>query len=258
MNIIFHKYQGTGNDFVMIDDRGLLVKQMETSVIRKLCDRKFGIGSDGLILLRNKPGFDFEMVYYNSDGSQSLCGNGSRCIVAFAKELKIIESRASFEAIDGRHDAILKDGIISLKMNNVKALEANSDHYFVDNGSPHYVKFVTGIERYDVYNEGKKIRNSARYKERGTNVNFVEWKNDHLYVRTYERGVEDETLSCGTGVTAAGLVAGYEDLANGGQCLIKTRGGDLKVVFRKNKDNSFSDIWLEGPAKFVYKGEVTI
>lgn len=258
MTTAFYKYQGTGNDFIIIDNRKSAIKQLEVSAIKKLCDRRFGIGADGLILLQNKNGYDFEMVYYNSDGSQSLCGNGSRCTVAFAKELKIIDTQTSFEAIDGKHNALIKNGIISLKMNEVKNIKDNSDHYFLNNGSPHYVKFVSDIEKYDVYTEGKKIRNNERFKEKGTNVNFVEWKENYLFVRTYERGVEDETLSCGTGVTAAGLIASYKNLTKENYCNIKTQGGDLKILFQKNKDNSFSDIWLEGPAQFVYKGEIEI
>ena len=258
MIIAFHKYQGTGNDFIIIDNRKQFISEIGAETISKLCDRRFGIGADGLILLQNKNAYDFEMIYYNSDGSQSLCGNGSRCAVAFAKELKIIENKTSFEAIDGKHDALITNGVISLKMGNVKSIEDNIDYFFVNTGSPHYVKFVTDLEHFDVYNEGKKIRNSARFKAKGTNVNFVEWKNDYLFVRTYERGVEDETLSCGTGVTAAGLVAAYKNLTTGNYCNIKTKGGELKILFKKNTDHSFSDIWLEGPAKFVFKGEIEI
>jgi diaminopimelate epimerase len=256
MILPFYKYQGTGNDFIIIDNRKLPIKKLEKETIEKWCDRRFGIGSDGVILIQEKEGKNFEMIYYNSDGSQSLCGNGSRCAVAFAKELGIVDDKISFEAYDGVHDALLKRDSISIKMNDVKNIEINNDFYFVNTGSPHYVKFVTDIKNYDVYEEGKKIRYSERFKEKGTNVNFIEWKENYLFVRTYERGVENETLSCGTGVTASALVAASKGLAGDGHCDIKTKGGYLKVLFSKKKDDSFTDIWLEGPAEFVFKGTI--
>ena len=259
MKTTFYKYQGTGNDFIIIDNRHLTFKTNDTGIVPQLCDRKFGIGADGVILLQNKKGYDFEMVYYNADGTQSLCGNGSRCIVNFAKHLGIIKNSASFLAIDGVHEALVKTkGIVSLKMNDVKKIEANPDFYFLNTGSPHYVVFVKNVGSYPVVEEGKRIRNTTRFKKEGTNVNFVEVQGKKIFVRTYERGVENETLSCGTGVTACALVASLNGITSGqNYCDIKTPGGNLKVKFKKNK-SYFSDIWLEGPAVMVYKGEVIV
>lgn len=258
--ITFYKYQGTGNDFIVIDNRDLNFRVETIDIIKHLCDRKFGIGADGLMLLQNKQEFDFEMIYYNSDGSQSLCGNGSRCIVNFAKKLGIIKDKARFWAIDGEHHALTgNNGIVSLKMHDVGDIEVNSDFYFLNTGSPHYVNFVNDLKSYDVYQQGKNVRNSLRFIKEGTNVNFVEMQEWTLFVRTYERGVEDETLSCGTGVTACALVASLKgEIGEQDFCDIKTLGGNLKVHFKKKSINSFSDIWLEGPAEFVFQGEIQL
>lgn len=260
MTLSFFKYQGAGNDFVLIDNRHGEI-ELSTEQISYLCNRRFGIGADGLILLELEPGVDFKMVYFNSDGNQSsMCGNGGRCIVAFARYLKLIENKTRFLAIDGIHEAIVEnDETISLKMQDVQHLEVGEDFYFLNTGSPHYVKLVSNIEELDVVEEGKKIRNSERFIEEGTNVNFIEKKDEQLFVRTYERGVEDETLSCGTGVTASALVAAYNNMSNSkNKCLIKTLGGNLEVNFEKVLDYNFYNIWLKGPAISVYKGEVTI
>jgi diaminopimelate epimerase len=260
MQLNFYKYQGTGNDFILIDNRNKAVS-LTTEQINFLCHRRFGIGADGLMLLELEPGFDFKMVYFNSDGRQSsMCGNGGRCITAFASFLGIIEQKGRFLAIDGPHEAqILDNGNISLKMADVKDVEINSDHYYLNTGSPHYVKTVTGIETFDVVSEGKKIRYNERFKEEGTNVNFIEKKDDHIFVRTYERGVEDETYSCGTGVTAAALVAGLEGmLSTKNNCRVKTLGGDLEVKFEKVLDRNFYNIWLQGPALQVFYGTIKL
>lgn len=253
MQLNCYKYQGTGNDFVIIDNRE---KNISLSIeqIRFICDRRFGIGADGLMLLELEPGSDFKMVYFNSDGNKSsMCGNGGRCITAFAKRLGIIESEAKFLAIDGMHEAKIADEFVSLKMNDVRNIEVGDDHFYLDTGSPHYVKIVTDLEKLDVYTEGKKIRYNDRFKEEGTNVNFIERKENELFVRTYERGVENETLSCGTGVTAAALVAGYKGWATDKHsCRIKTPGGNLNVKFEKVLEATFYNIWLEGPAVFVF------
>ncbi len=260
MKINFFKYHGTGNDFIIIDNRGLQFDRQRTDLVKKLCDRRFGIGADGLMLLQNKPGFDFEMVYYNSDGNEgSMCGNGGRCIVAFAKTLGLVNEKAWFVASDGEHEAIAKDNTITLKMNDVHQIEKGNGFYFLDTGSPHYVAFVKNIEQYPVFEEGKKIRNNDRFKAKGTNVNFIERTKDGLSLRTFERGVEDETYSCGTGATAAALVASIEKISTRkDSCNIKVLGGDLRVKFTDNNDGYYSDIWLEGPAAFVYKGEIEI
>lgn len=254
----FYKYEGTGNDFIMIDNRNHQLKDISTDWVAKLCNRHFGIGADGLILLQNKQGYDFEMVYYNSDGNQSsMCGNGGRCIVEFARMLGIVKKSANFIAIDGEHKAIVNVGYNSLQMQNVNEIELQADYSFLNTGSPHYVLWVNDINNYPVYEEGKKIRNNKRFKAEGTNVNFIEQQGDYLFVRTYERGVENETFSCGTGVTAAALIAALKN--NGAflnYCNIKTLGGNLKVSYKKQTDNFFTDIWLEGPATFVFKGEI--
>ena len=256
----FYKYHGTGNDFVIIDNRDLKFNRNQHALVAKLCDRRFGIGGDGLMLLQTKPGYDFEMVYYNADGKESsMCGNGGRCIVEFSRTLGLIKDKAHFIAIDGEHMATVKPGFVSLKMNDVKQVELNADFSFLNTGSPHYVAFVNDIRNYNVFEEGKKIRNNSRFKAEGTNVNFVEKEYNDLFVRTFERGVEGETYSCGTGVTAAALVASIKNVATADNyCSIKTLGGNLNVKFNRHEDNSFSDIWLEGPATFVFKGEIEV
>jgi diaminopimelate epimerase len=256
----FYKYQGTGNDFIIIDNRDLKFNRNDNRLVEKLCHRRFGIGADGLMLLQNKTGYDFEMVYYNSDGNESsMCGNGGRCIVEFARTLGLVKEETLFYATDGEHEAVVKPGFITLKMKDVSEVETNSDFYFLNTGSPHYVAFVKDLANYNVVHEGKKIRYNDRFKTQGTNVNFIEKKGEELFVRTYERGVEDETYSCGTGVTAAALVAAIETIATAqNYCEIKTLGGNLKVKFNNHNNKSFTDVWLEGSATFVYKGEIEI
>ncbi|MDI1355898.1 MAG: diaminopimelate epimerase [bacterium] len=259
MNVDFHKYQGTGNDFILIDNR-LKAVELSTEHIQFLCDRRFGIGADGLMLLEKESGYDFKMVYFNSDGNQSsMCGNGGRCITAFAKQLGIIRDEARFLAIDGPHLALVEGDLISLKMQDVNQMEQGSDYFFLNTGSPHYVKLVNDVEHTDVSTEGKNIRNSDRFKEEGTNVNFIERINDEVFVRTYERGVENETLSCGTGVTAAALVAALLGISTGkNECMIRTLGGKLEVSFEKVLEQNFYNIWLKGPAQFVFSGNISI
>lgn len=253
MNLSFYKYQGTGNDFVMIDDRSEVFPKTNLNLIQQLCDRKFGIGADGLILIRNKEDFDFEMIYFNADGSQSMCGNGARCAVAFSKFLGIIEEKTSFLAIDGQHTAEISDGLVSLGMGNVSSIENAGQDFFVNTGSPHHVRFVENVEDYPVVSTGADIRYSKTYEPKGTNVNFVtQIALDQIYVRTYERGVENETLSCGTGVTACALVYGYQNGLN--EVNIKTPGGNLKVQFEAGESGSFKNIILIGPADQVFKG----
>ena len=266
MQIYFFKYHGTGNDFIIIDNRNNNYNKLNQSTIANICHRQFGIGGDGLMLLGNRDGYDFEMSYYNSDGNQStMCGNGGRCIVAFAHKLGIIENTAKFIAIDGEHEAFIVDKkneeiIIKLKMKDVDTIQEIDSSFFLNTGSPHYVEYVKDIENIDVFNIGKAIRNHKMHTSEGTNVDFIEQKKDYLFVRTYERGVENETLSCGTGVTAAALVVASKNKSNllVNNYLIKTLGGFLKVHFEKVSENSFKNIWLEGPATFVFKGEINI
>lgn len=257
MEISFYKYQGTGNDFVMIDDRSTLFPEKDLSLIQKLCDRKFGIGSDGLILIRNKEGFDFEMVYFNADGSQSMCGNGARCAVAFSAFLGIIGDQTTFYAIDGVHKASILGNEVELGMSPVLGLENAGQDFFVDTGSPHHVRFVENVTDYPVVEKGAEIRYSEKYAPKGTNVNFVTpLGKNQIQVRTYERGVEDETLSCGTGVTACALVYGYQNGMD--EIKITTLGGNLKVRFSKMDNGSFQHIQLIGPAVQVFEGRIEI
>lgn len=260
MQLSFYKYQGTGNDFILIDNR-LNEISLTTEQINFLCHRRFGIGADGLMLLELEPGCDFKMVYYNSDGNpSSMCGNGGRCITAFAKHLGIIENTARFIAIDGLHEATIDENeIVSLKMQDVKTVEDGNGYFYLNTGSPHYVKIVEDVKNYDVKNSGSSIRYNERFKEEGTNVNFIERLDDFLFVRTYERGVEDETYSCGTGVTAAALVAAIKGLSIGkNNCLIKTLGGNLEVKFERVLEQNFYNIWLIGPAEMVFKGSIKV
>lgn len=257
MQLECYKYQGTGNDFVLIDNREKNIT-LTKEQIKWLCDRRFGIGADGLMLLELEPGIDFKMVYFNSDGNESsMCGNGGRCITAFAKRLGIIDSEAKFLAIDGIHDSKIIEDYVSLKMNDVREVEVGEDFFYLNTGSPHYVRFVNNLENLDVLAEGKKIRYNNRFSEVGTNVNFIEKKDTDLFVRTYERGVENETLSCGTGVTAAALIAAFKGQSTDkNNCSIRTLGGKLNVKFEKVLENTFYNIWLEGLATFVFKTNI--
>ena len=259
MKLTFYKYQGTGNDFVMIDNRDQKISKNDTKLINRLCDRKFGVGADGLILLENSenPEDDFKMVYFNADGNESsMCGNGGRCLVAFAKFLNIIENSAQFTAIDGVHEAMISDEIVSLKMQDVAEVNKNEDFLFLNTGSPHHINFSENIGMKDIKKEGAAIRYSERYGKAGTNVNFVEAVSaDSFSVRTYERGVEDETLSCGTGVTAVAIAAYEAGKTKSEKVRLITPGGELSVKFRKD-ENGYSDIWLSGPAVQVFKGEI--
>lgn len=260
MKLPFYKYQGTGNDFVIIDNRELGLANEDTMLIRHLCDRRFGIGADGLIFLQERDGFDFEMVYFNSDGREStMCGNGGRCIIKFAHDMGLGDSDFSFLAIDGPHRGkILADGIVSLQMQDVMATFHRGEHYTLDTGSPHYVQFVRDIKNYPVADKGRAIRNSDTYKVKGINVNFVEeLSRGNIFVRTYERGVEDETLSCGTGVVASAISYFYDKDPGDTNINIQTIGGQLNVKFDLH-DLHFTDIWLTGPALQVFHGETTI
>lgn len=258
MKLTFFKYQGTGNDFILVDNRKEHFNPKNTKLIKKLCDRRFGIGADGFILLENHQSYDFQMVYFNSDGRQSsMCGNGGRCIVQFAHDMGVIKKETTFYAIDGEHDAYIKNGLVHLKMIDVEEIECKKDFSYMNTGSPHYVKFVKEIKNYKVFAEGKKIRNSERFKKKGTNVNFVEkiGKNK-IFVRTYERGVEDETFSCGTGVTASAIAASLSGMASPVQIL--TLGGELGVSFERTADDTYTNVYLIGPAEKVFSGTVEI
>ena len=260
MLLKFHKYQGTGNDFVMIDNRHNFFPKDNIQVIEKLCDRRFGIGADGLILLENDLETDFRMVYYNSDGNESsMCGNGGRCLVAFAKSLNLIQDKTSFIATDGLHHAtILENGIVSLQMKDVDEVKIEKEYIFLDTGSPHHVTLVNDIENYDVKSKGSEIRYSDLYGNAGSNVNFVNQISDnHFRLRTYERGVEDETLSCGTGATATAIAMNAIGKTNSNSIYIDVEGGKLKVSFEKT-NKGYENVFLEGAAASVFEGIIEI
>ncbi|MFD1315795.1 diaminopimelate epimerase [Namhaeicola litoreus] len=257
MEINFYKYQGTGNDFILIDNRELQFPSTDYDLVQKLCHRQFGIGADGLMLLERSDRADFKMIYYNADGKiGSMCGNGGRCIVAFAHQLGLIENNTCFEAPDGLHQAQIKNNWVTLEMSDVDEIKVFNDYVFLDTGSPHHVCFKMNLEETDVYQEGKLIRNGAPYFEKGTNVNFVEIISENeLKVRTYERGVENETLSCGTGVTASAISAAHLNHTKKLPLKIQTLGGNLEINFFQDKEQSlYKNITLSGPATFVFKG----
>ncbi|MEI6435342.1 MAG: diaminopimelate epimerase [Bacteroidota bacterium] len=262
MKIPFAKYNGTGNDFIIIDNRILNWAPFEKE-IAFLCHRHFGIGADGLMLLSAKAGFDFAMTYFNSDGLEStMCGNGGRCITAFARSLGLIDGATHFYAIDGEHKAVVlsatnQEFLIRLKMKDTIIGKVLDDGIFIDTGSPHFVTMLKNVNELDVFHQGKTLRNDSRFAPGGSNINFLEVNPERLFVRTYERGVEDETLSCGTGVTASALVTAFLNQDNPGFYQVSTRGGILKVTFKQNV-NSFRDIWLEGPVAFVFSGEIEL
>lgn len=256
----FHKYQGTGNDFIMIDNRLGFFPKESVALVEKLCDRRFGIGADGLILLENDADTDFRMVYYNSDGNQSsMCGNGGRCLVAFAKSLGIINDKTTFIATDGLHHAtILENGSVSLQMKDVQEVKIEADYIFLNTGSPHHVTLVNDVQNLDVKKEGAVIRYSDLYGKAGSNVNFViQLSENNFLLRTYERGVEDETLSCGTGATATAIAMNAIGKTNSNEIAIDVEGGKLKVSFEKT-NTGYENVLLEGPATFVFEGEIEI
>jgi diaminopimelate epimerase len=243
-----------------LDNRENIYDNISSEQVKKMCDRHFGIGADGLMLLNNKKGYDFEMVYYNSDGNTgSMCGNGGRCIVNFAYRLGIKKKEYLFLGSDGPHEAEIDiNKEISLKMQDVNNVQFSLDYYVLNTGSPHYVKYVKDIANFDVIAEGRKIRYNKEFAETGVNVDFVEIiSDDEIFVRTYERGVENETLSCGTGVTASALVSAHNEKGFN-RVEVKALGGNLSVEFEKMSDTEFINIWLSGPVEFVFEGSIQI
>jgi diaminopimelate epimerase len=258
MTTAFNKYQGTGNDFIIIDNCDSHISPSDNKLINKLCDRRFGIGADGLILISNHNELDFEMKYFNSDGNLgSMCGNGGRCTAHFAFNKGIAGRIQKFMAYDGIHEAVIENEIVRLSMSDVAEPKLIEDNYFINTGSPHYVIFKTGIDKIDVPAEGKKIRNSQHFAPGGTNVNFVELTPGGIYVRTFERGVEDETLSCGTGVTASAIASVLKGHFDTKTIKVRTKGGDLSVSLNIS-GKSISGIWLCGPGTFVFEGNITL
>ena len=260
MQLEFYKYQGTGNDFVMIDNRSEFFPKENVQLVARLCDRRFGIGGDGLILLENDTATDFKMVYYNSDGNQgSMCGNGGRCAVAFAKKLKVIENNCTFIATDGLHHAsVANNGIVSLQMIDVTNIKKESNYTFMNTGSPHHVQMVEDLEHYNVKENGAALRYGSLYGKEGSNINFVKKiSEDTFSLRTYERGVEDETLACGTGATAVAIAMNATGQTNASSIKLNVEGGKLAVSFDKMGD-VFTNVFLTGPAEFVFKGVIKI
>lgn len=258
MNVKFYKYEGTGNDFIILDNRENLYNGLLKTQVKFLCDRHFGIGADGLMLLNLVQGYDFGMTYYNSDGGESsMCGNGGRCLVRFAYDMGIHRETYHFLATDGGHKASLGEhGWVQLKMKDVEGISHHFGDSVLDTGSPHYVKLVGDIRRVNVEDEGRSIRNSREFKEEGINVNFVQSEDERIVVRTYERGVENETLSCGTGVTAAALVFAHNEQGFN-HVDVETLGGRLAVEFYK-ENGKYTNVWLSGPATYVFKGEIEL
>jgi diaminopimelate epimerase len=260
MQLEFYKYQGTGNDFVMIDNRSGFFPKKNVQLVARLCDRRFGIGADGLILLEKDTVTDFKMVYYNSDGNlSSMCGNGGRCLVAFAKDLSVIKDSCTFIATDGLHRAsVANDGIVSLQMIDVTNIKKESDYTFMNTGSPHHVQLVEDLEHYNVKENGAALRYGSLYGAAGSNINFVKKINEDTFsLRTYERGVEDETLACGTGATAVAIAMNATGQTNASSIKLNVEGGKLAVSFDKIGDQ-FTNVFLIGPAEFVFKGVIEI
>ena len=260
MKIAFSKYQGTGNDFVMIDNRANFFPKENNKLIEHLCNRRFGIGGDGLILLENDLETNFKMVYFNSDGNQStMCGNGGRCLVAFAKKLEIIENKATFIAVDGLHHATINENdIVSLQMQDITEIKIEPDFVFLNTGSPHHVTMVENLHIYNVKENGSRIRNSELYGKAGSNINFVTQMNDSEFtIRTFERGVEDETLSCGTGATATAIAMHATHKTASNIIKINVEGGKLEISFTK-WENNYVSIFLTGQAEFVFDGKIDI
>jgi diaminopimelate epimerase len=260
MQIEFYKYQGTGNDFVMIDNRSNFFPKDNIQLIARLCDRRFGIGGDGLILLENDTETDFKMVYYNSDGNQSsMCGNGGRCLVAFAKKLNVIQDNTTFIATDGVHHAsVAENGIVSLQMIDVPEVKITPDYVFMNTGSPHHIQLVEDLEHYNVKENGASIRYGELYGKQGSNINFVKKIDETTFsLRTYERGVEDETLACGTGATAVAIAMNVLGETKANSIDLNVEGGKLVVSFDKI-EGKFTNVFLKGPAEFVFKGTIEI
>lgn len=257
MLIPFSKYHGTGNDFVMIDNREL-GHELRKSQIAQLCNRRFGIGADGLILLEIEDEI-VKMVYFNSDGApSSMCGNGGRCFVDFAQNLNVLRDAGSFLAVDGMHDFKMEGELVSLKMGDVSAIETIGDAVYMDTGSPHYITMVDEVLDIDIVNDAHKVRYNERFSAEGTNVNFVEMMDGITHIRTYERGVEDETLSCGTGATACAIAMHYLGNVSATDVPIKVLGGKVSVSFEPNTDGSYSNIWLTGPTAHVFDGNIEL
>ncbi|TVZ55188.1 diaminopimelate epimerase [Lutibacter sp. Hel_I_33_5] len=256
MNLTFHKYQGTGNDFVMFDNRTKTFPKQNVEIISKLCDRRFGVGADGVILIEDDENHDFKMIYFNADGSQTFCGNGGRCAVAFAKKIEIIHNKTNFIAFDGSHFAEINEDIVSLQMIDVDEIQVNKNSVFTYTGTQHHVELVNDLDNFPVFEKGREIRN--QYKAPGSNVNFVEQINHETFrVRTYEKGVENETLACGTGVTAVAIAMHKTKKTSSNLISLPVEGGKLEVSFTE-ENGIYKNVFLKGPATFVYSGKINL
>ncbi|MBN2862389.1 MAG: diaminopimelate epimerase [Bacteroidales bacterium] len=256
--IPFNKYQGAGNDFIIIDNRNGNFNPDDSNLINKMCDRRFGIGADGLILVSSFPDADFEMKYFNSDGKLgSMCGNGGRCTAHFAWKERIATKSQKFMAFDGFHEAYVDDNTVRLQMSDVNEFRIVNGNYFIDTGSPHYMVFTNNADKIDVYKEGSSLRRAPEFAPGGTNVNFVQVIDKGLYIRTFERGVEDETLACGTGITASAIAAVLKGHFDTPPVNVRARGGNLSVDFSVS-NNKITNVWLTGPATFVFEGMIKV
>ncbi len=253
----FFKYQGTGNDFVIIDNRQSVFDASNTALITRLCDRKFGIGSDGLILLKAHAEYDFEMIYFNADATRAGCGNGARCAVHLANHLGIIENEAYFVMEAQAYQAQVKDDRVRIRMGDVTAVQSFPEGYLLHTGTRHFVRLIENLSDYDVVGEGKRLRYDPRFQPEGVNVNFVEVKNDEVHMRIYEKGVENETLSSGTGATAVALALAHAQ-QRPSPVAVHTRGGFLEISFMPMDSGSFTQVYMAGPAQMVFQGTVFV
>jgi diaminopimelate epimerase len=261
MRLLFQKFHGAGNDFIMVDARSYPQLAINQLNIEAMCHRRFGIGADGFIILRPVEGYDYQMDYYNSDGRLgTMCGNGGRCVAAFAYQVGAATEKQIFLAVDGPHEAqILSNQLVKLRMTEVSVLETRGADFFLNTGSPHYVAQVPDAHHHDTINQGRKIRYNDEFAAQGTNVNFYTILSDNqLQVATYERGVEDETLACGTGVVACTLVAAKQLGIAQGQLNVQAKGGYLSVEFQQNPHGGWQNIYLTGPAQYVFSGELQV
>ena len=259
MKISFNKFNGAGNDFIIIDNRDNDIK-VNSSLVSLLCNRNFGVGADGVIVIKNCKKSDFEILHFTPDGEiGSLCGNGSRCAVSFAHKNKIIENKTTFKAFDGFHNAeILNNNLIKMEMNIISDIIENEYGIWVDTGSPHLVIRSDDTESLNVYNSAREIRYNDYYRDEGVNVNFVEKIDDEKFkIRTYERGVEDETLACGTGSTASAICMNYLNITNKNKITMECKGGNLFVEFN-SEEKEYSKIYITGPANFVFEGTIDL
>ena len=258
MKISFDKYHGCGNDFIIVDNLSNTFPKDSENEIKKFCNRRFGIGADGLILVNHNDKFPIEMIYYNSDGKIStMCGNGGRCFMHYCYNNDIIKNKSEFLACDGVHYGVVNDDYVKVSMSDVNGYKKYNDYLFLNTGSPHLVKCVNDVSSFDLINISRNIQKINQF-DKGVNVNLVSRKNDDLYqIRTYERGVEEETLSCGTGAVASALALNILSLVNSKTVNLDTKGGLLTVDFHKS-NSKYTDIHLSGKVKKVFTGIIEL